>query len=110
LKSYIHLFIGHLESKSKLLYDWQSVSISWYRLPVGMLLSDICGLISVGRPLWREDGSTICNVLFNGPSRAEPVTILCCLIWDSPNLESQVQVFISPRNRVAQWYPRALGC
>jgi hypothetical protein len=45
----------------------------------------------------------------NGPSRAEPVTIFYCLIWDSPNLEGQVPVFISPRNRVAQLYPRALG-
>jgi hypothetical protein len=26
-----------------------------------------------------------------------------------PNLEGQVLVFISPRNRVAQFYPRALG-
>jgi hypothetical protein len=26
--------------------------------------------------------------------------------WDSPNLEGQVPVFISPRNRVAQLYPR----
>jgi hypothetical protein len=32
-------------------------------LPVGMLLSEICGLVSVGRPLWREDGSTICSVI-----------------------------------------------
>jgi hypothetical protein len=38
----------------------------------------------------------------NGPSRAEPVTILYCLIWDSPNLEDQVPIFISVRNRVAQ--------
>jgi hypothetical protein len=37
----------------------------------------------------------------NGPSRAEPVTILYCLILDSTNLESQVPVFIFPRNRVA---------
>jgi hypothetical protein len=43
----------------------------------------------------------------NGPSRAEPVTILYCR--DSPNLESQVPVLISPRNRVAKLYPRALG-
>jgi hypothetical protein len=27
----------------------------------------------------------------------------------SPNLEGQVPVFISPRNRVAQLYPRVLG-
>jgi hypothetical protein len=29
--------------------------------------------------------------------------------WDSLFLEGQVAVFISPRNRVAQLYPRALG-
>jgi hypothetical protein len=40
-----------------------------------------------------------------GPIRTEPVTILYCLIWDSSNLEGQVPVFISPRNRVAQLYP-----
>jgi hypothetical protein len=40
----------------------------------------------------------------NGPSRTEPATILYCLIWDSPNLEGQVPIFISPRNRVAQLY------
>jgi hypothetical protein len=42
---------------------------------------------------------------FNGASRAEPVTILYCLIWDSRNLEGQVPVFISPRNKVTQLYP-----
>jgi hypothetical protein len=40
----------------------------------------------------------------NSPSHAEPVAILYCL--DSPNLEDQVPIFISPRNRVAQLYPR----
>jgi hypothetical protein len=44
----------------------------------------------------------------SGPSRAEPVTILYCLIWDCPNLEGQVPLFISPRNRVAQLHPREL--
>jgi hypothetical protein len=29
--------------------------------PVGMLLSEICGLVSIGCPLWREDGSAICS-------------------------------------------------
>jgi hypothetical protein len=33
----------------------------------------------------------------------------CLYFLDSPNLEGQVPVFISPRNRVAQLYPRALG-
>jgi hypothetical protein len=32
-------------------------------LPVGMLLFEICGHVSVGRPLWREDGSAICSVI-----------------------------------------------
>jgi hypothetical protein len=35
--------------------------------------------------------------------------ILLSKIRDSPNLEGQVPVFISPRNRVAQLYPQALG-
>jgi hypothetical protein len=37
------------------------------------------------------------------------MTISYCLIWDSPNLEGQVLVFISPRNRVTKLYPEALG-
>jgi hypothetical protein len=40
-----------------------------------------------------------------GRSPAELTAIFLCIIWDSPNLEGQVPVFISPRNRVA----RALG-
>jgi hypothetical protein len=40
--------------------------------------------------------------------RAALTAIFYCLIWDSPNLEGQVPIFISPRNRVAQLYPRAL--
>jgi hypothetical protein len=57
---------------SKLLYDWQSVCLGiehpWgtcdqILLPVGMLLYEICGLVSVERPLWREDGSAICSVI-----------------------------------------------
>jgi hypothetical protein len=34
-----------------------------FDLPVGRLLSEIYGPVSVGRPLWREDGSAICSVL-----------------------------------------------
>jgi hypothetical protein len=46
------------------------------------------------------------------PRVSSPVglmTIFYCLIRDSPNLEGQVPVFISPRNRVAQLYPQAMG-
>jgi hypothetical protein len=35
--------------------------------------------------------------------------ILFSQIRDSPNLEGQVPVFISPRNKVARLYPQALG-
>jgi hypothetical protein len=41
----------------------------------------------------------------NGPSRTESVIRLYGLIWDSPNLEGQIPLFISPKNRVAQLYP-----
>jgi hypothetical protein len=45
----------------------------------------------------------------NGPSSTESVTLLQCIIWDSPNPDGQVPVFISTRNRAAQLHPRALG-
>jgi hypothetical protein len=62
----------------------------------------------------------VCNLLYNcfwalpeqsllGGIPAELTTIFYCLIWDSPNLEDQVPIFISSRNRVAQIYPLALG-
>jgi hypothetical protein len=35
--------------------------------------------------------------------------ILLSQIRESPNLEDQVPVFISPRNRVTQLYPQVLG-
>jgi hypothetical protein len=44
-----------------------------------------------------------------GRSPAELTAIFYCVVWDSPNLEGLIPVFISPRNRVAQLYPRALG-
>jgi hypothetical protein len=51
---------------------------------------------------------------FVAPSltRRRICTLLYNCFWampDSPNLEGQVPVIISPRNRVAQLYPRALG-
>jgi hypothetical protein len=68
--------------------------MSWFRasltdlnqtlLPVGMLLSEICGLVYVVGPLWREDGSAVCNAITQWQSHAERVTILYCLFWDSP--------------------------
>jgi hypothetical protein len=118
-----------MKLKLKLIYDWQSVDqfilVSGTHLgPVTnfsfslKLPLDICGFVILLRPLWREDGSVI--YLYNclwalpkqsllGRSPADLTAIVYSLIWDSPNLEDQVPVFISPRNRVAQLYPRALG-
>jgi hypothetical protein len=42
-----------------------------------------------------------------GRSPADLRAIFYCLISDSPNLEGQVPLFISPRNRVAQLYSRS---
>jgi hypothetical protein len=72
----------------------------------------------VGHPLRREDGSVIACTIASGPcqsshswveSFAELTTIFYCLIFDSPNFEDQVRVFISPRNKVTHLYPCALG-
>jgi hypothetical protein len=62
----------------------------------------------------------VCNLLHNcfwalpeqslsSMSPAELTTIFYCLIWDSLNLEGQISIFLSPKNRVGQLYPRLLG-
>jgi hypothetical protein len=48
-------------------------------------------------------------VILNSDSRETRDHILPSQIIDSPYLEDQVPVFISPRNRVAQLYLQALG-
>jgi hypothetical protein len=42
-------------------------------------------------------------------SPAELTSIFCCLTWDFPNLEGQVPVFISPRNKMAEIYSPGTG-
>jgi hypothetical protein len=48
-------------------------------------------------------------VILRSDSRGTHDHILLSQIRDSPNLEGQAPVFISPRNRVAQFCPKALG-
>jgi hypothetical protein len=48
-------------------------------------------------------------VILRSESRGTHDHILLSHIRDSPNLEGQVPVFISPRNRVTQLYPQTLG-
>jgi hypothetical protein len=48
-------------------------------------------------------------VTLGSKSRGTHDHILQSQIRDSPNLEGQVPIFTSPRSRVAQFYPHALG-
>jgi hypothetical protein len=89
--------------------------MSWYRVPLWDLRPDIisCWNVAVWNLrsciYWAPSLTRGRVCISQCPSRSEPETILYCLIWDSPNLEGQVPIFISPRNRVAQLYPQALG-
>jgi hypothetical protein len=55
-------------------------------LPVEMLLSEICGLVSVERPLWREGGSAVCSVItqWSESRRARNHTLLSYLRLPQP--------------------------
>jgi hypothetical protein len=110
-------------------YDWQSVGQSVLVLGIHLgpvtnfshspfdYFLDSFGYVDVGRPLWREVGSVLFSFCQASPvqpfSDLSPMGLMsivyCLYFWDSPNLEGQVPVFISPRNRVTQLYPRAWG-
>jgi hypothetical protein len=82
------------KSESKLCYDRQSVSLSWCRGLIwgprpNFLLSDSCGFLDVGHPLWREDGPVVYNCCwsssaqsFSGPRPAELIAIFYCLTFE----------------------------
>jgi hypothetical protein len=48
-------------------------------------------------------------IILTHESRGTHDHIILAQIRDSPNMESQVPIFISPRNRVTRLYPQALG-
>jgi hypothetical protein len=56
--------------------DGQPASLSWNKAPIWGLrpdlyyLCDSCGLVLVGRPLWREDGSVVCNCYWSLPAQS----------------------------------------
>jgi hypothetical protein len=106
-------------SRSYFTTDGRSVSMSLCRahsgtcdqilLPVGRLLSKICGLISVRRPLWREDGPAVCSAITQWfeSRRTRNHTLLSHLRLPQPGGPGS-NIYI-PRNRGARLYPRALG-
>jgi hypothetical protein len=81
-----------------------------------IFISVSCGFVDVGGSLPRE---RVCRlqlllvlaspVILGSESCGTHDHILLSRIRDSPNLEGQVPVFISPRNRVARLYPQELG-
>jgi hypothetical protein len=109
--------------KSELCYDWRLVSrpvlVSYpYLGPKTrfLLLSDSCSFVDVGCPLWREDGSVIYDCCWSSPAQsffgASPVRLSTYFTVSDlrlPNLEGQIPVFTSPRNRMAQLYRQTLG-
>jgi hypothetical protein len=117
--------------KSELSYyprsDSQSVSQSGHHLgPVTVFLSSFFFFEIIFRQLRTCYYGTlsltrgrVCNlqllqgladVVFLGSEfRGTRDEILLSQIWNSPNLEGQVPIFISPRKRIAQIYPQAFG-
>jgi hypothetical protein len=84
------------KSKSKLYYDRRSAGQSVLEqsthlgLTTRSWLSDSCGFVGLGRPLWREDGSALCNCYwlspaqsFSGPSPVGLVAIFYCLRFET---------------------------
>jgi hypothetical protein len=65
-----------LQSQSYITSDGQLASLSWNKAPIWGLrpdlyyLCDSYGLVLVGRPLWREDGSVVCHCYWSWPAQS----------------------------------------
>jgi hypothetical protein len=113
------------ESESELLYDWRFaanhfvLATSRFRPTTSNFIFQLntCGyspyvtscltrgwVCHLQLPLVLDS-----KVIFRFESRGTHDHILLSQIRDSPYLDGQVPVFISPRNRVAQLHPQALG-
>jgi hypothetical protein len=89
----------HLGPKTRFFVTVRHLRVSWLGAP--SLTRQVCRL---KLPLALANA-----VILTSTSRGTPDHILICQIGDSPNLEVQVPIFISPRNRVAQLYPHGTG-
>jgi hypothetical protein len=113
------------ESESELLYDWRFTAHNFFLATSPLRLTtnncifqqNTCGYSPyVTSSLSR---GWVCRlqlllglasaVIIRSESRGTHDHILLPQIRDFPNLEGQVPVFISPRNRVARLHPQALG-
>jgi hypothetical protein len=92
---------SHLELKTNFLFSVWQLWVSWcwtHSLTRGwacnLLVQFLLGLA---------------RAVTHGSKSGSTKTIFYCLISESPKLEDQIPVFITPRNRVAQLYPWAMG-
>jgi hypothetical protein len=106
-----------LSIKSKLCYDRRPVGQSVFvsSPPICdlktrfLLLSDSCGFVDVGRPLWRKDGSVVHNCCWSSPAHlflnASPaglIAIFYCHRFDTPpTWRTRSPYLYPPRKRVA---------
>jgi hypothetical protein len=110
------------QSQSYLTSDGQSASLSWCQAPIWGLRPDfyycqtVAGLLMWGA-LFDERMGLLFTIAAGSRQRSHSWVQVLWDSWpyftvsdrDSPNLEGQIPVFISPRNRVSQLYPQALG-
>jgi hypothetical protein len=112
------------KSESELLYDWQFtanqfvLATSPLRLTTSNFFFQLntCGYspyvtssLTRGWVCRLQLLLVLSAVILRSESRGTHDHILLSQIRDSPNLEGQVPVFISPRNRMILLYPQALG-
>jgi hypothetical protein len=112
------------ESDSKLLYDLQFTANQFILAtsPLGLTTSNFFQLNTCSFSPYVISSLTIrwvcrlqllldlaSSVILRSDSRGTHHHVLLSQIRDSPKLEGQISVFISPRNRVGRLYPQALG-
>jgi hypothetical protein len=102
------------ELETKLLCDWRSTANQFVfgSSPLKLTTRDFAAIVLTKHLLWRR--GWVCRlqllvvldkaVILRSESCGTNEQILLSQIRDSPNLECEVPVFISPRNRVARLY------
>jgi hypothetical protein len=107
-------FMHSSKSKSKLYYDQCQAPIWGPRPDFYFCQFRVCwdGAPSLtrGRICRLQLLLALASIVITSESRRTLVLTFYCQIPDSPNLEGQIPVFISPKNRVVQLYPQVFGC
>jgi hypothetical protein len=115
----LQLLLSENESENCVTTDGHLSSLSWCQAPISSWRPDCCYCQTVaGLLMWgalSDERKGLSFTIAAGPAIAViPGAdsygihdhILLSQIRDSPNLEGQVSVFISPSNRVFQLYPQ----